>query len=259
MSSREEQKAQARAEREARERLAQLRQRRNRLLQLGSVVAVAVIVVVVLVLVSQGSKPKSNASSGVAVAGVSEARAMLRGIAQNGASLGDRNAPLVLTEFADLQCPFCRDYTLNVLPQIIQRYVRTGKLRLELRLERFIGPDSDRAGRAAQAAATRDRMWNFVDIVYRNQGEENSGYITDDYLSRIATAAGVPAKLVLDASTAPAMSKPLIAAETEARAAGLTSTPSFLIGPKAGHGKVLNLPSLEADAFIAAIDPELKR
>jgi len=259
MSSREEQKAQARAEREERERQAQVQQRRKRLLQLGSVVAVAVIVVVVLVLVSQGSKPKSNASSGVSVAGISETRAMLRGIAQNGTSLGDPKAPHVLTEFADLQCPFCRDYTLNVLPQIIQRYVRTGKLRLELRLQRFIGPDSDRAGRAAQAAATRDRMWNFVELVYRNQGAENSGYVTDDYLSRIATAAGVPAKLVLDAITTQAMSKPLIAAEAEAQAANVTSTPSFLIGPKGGKGKSLNLPSLEADAFVAAIDPELKQ
>ena len=40
----------------------------------------------------------------------------------------------MLTEFADLQCPFCRDYAVNVLPQVIERYVRTKKLRLELRL-----------------------------------------------------------------------------------------------------------------------------
>jgi protein-disulfide isomerase len=260
MSSREEQKAQARAERAARERAqAQAQRRRKRLLQLGSVVAVALIVVAVLVLVSQGSKPEPNASSGVTVAGVSDSRAMLRGIAQDGSSLGDQNAALVLTEFADLQCPFCRDYALDVLPQIIQRYVRTGRLRLELRLQRFIGPDSDVAARAAQAAATRDRMWNFVDLVYRNQGEENSGYITDSYLARIATAAGVPAKLVLQGSTAASMAKPLIVAEAEAQAAGLTSTPSFLIGRKAGQGKVVNLASLDIDAFAAAIDAELKR
>ena len=92
---------------------------------------------------------------------------------------GDPKAPVVLTEFADLQCPFCRDYALNVLPQIIERYVRTGRLRLELRLRAFLGADSDVAGRAAQAAATRDRMWNFVDLFYRNQGTENTGYVTD--------------------------------------------------------------------------------
>jgi protein-disulfide isomerase len=260
MSSREEQKARARAEREAREHAQERAQRRRKLfLQLGSVVGLAVVVVVVLVLVSQGSKDKPNASSGAAVAGVSDARAMLRGIPQNGTTLGDPKAPLALTEFADLQCPFCRDYTLNVLPQIIERYVRTGKLRLELRLQRFIGADSNVAARGAQAAATRDRMWNFVDLFYRNQGQENSGYVTDAFLSRLATAAGVPPKLVLDAGTAPALEPPLKDAEAEAQAAGLTSTPSFLIGPKAGQGKVLSIARLDIGAFAAAIDPELKR
>jgi protein-disulfide isomerase len=259
MSSRQEEKAQARAEREARQRAqARAERRRRQLLQLGGVLGVAAIVVVVLVLVSQGSKSKPNASSGAAVAGVSHMRAMLRGIAQHGTSLGDPKAPLVLTEFADLQCPFCRDYTLNVLPQVIERYVRTKKLRLELRLRNLLGPDSDVAARAAQAAARRNRMWNFVDVFYRNQGDENSGYVTGDFLSRIATAAGLPAKLVLDGSTSPALEKPVLDAEAEARATGLTSTPAFLIGPKAGQGKALASPR-NIDAFAAEIDPELRR
>jgi protein-disulfide isomerase len=260
MSSRQEEKAKARAEREARERAqARADRRRRLLLQLGGVLGVAAVVVVVLVLVSQGSKGKPNASSGAAVAGVSDMRAMLRGVEQHGSSLGDPKAPLVLTEFADLQCPFCRDYTLDVLPQIIERYVRTKKLRLELRLRNFLGPDSDVAARAAQAAAPRNRMWNFVDLFYRNQGDENTGYVTDAFLSRIATAAGLPAKLVLDGSRAPAFEKPVLEAEAEARTAGLTSTPAFLIGPQAGQGKVLTVAALDIGAFATAIDSELRR
>lgn len=260
MSSRQEQKEQARAEREERERTqARAEQRRRQLLRIGSVVGLAAVVVVVLVLASQGSKDKPNASSGATVAGAGDSRAMLRGVPQDGTSLGDPKARLVLTEFADLQCPFCRDYTLGVLPQIIERYVRSGKLRLELRMQSFIGADSDVAARAAYAAATRDRMWNFVDLFYRNQGAENSGYVTDSFLSRLATAAGLPPKLILDGSTAAALEKPVQAAEAEAQAAGLTSTPSFLIGPKAGQGKMLNVASLDIGAFGAVIDPELKR
>lgn len=260
MSSRQEQKARARAEREAREHAqARTEQRRKQLLQLGSVLAIAVAVVAVLVLASQRSKAKPNASSGAPVGGISDARAMLQGIAQHGTSLGDEKAPLVLTEFADLQCPFCRDYTLNVLPQIIQRYVRTGRLRLELRLRRFIGADSDEAGRAAYAAADRDRMWNFVDLFYRNQGQENTGYVTPPFLSRLATAAGLSPKLIVDASTNAALQKPLLDAENEAQAAGLQSTPAFLLGPKAGQGRALNVASLDISAFSAAIDSRLKR
>jgi protein-disulfide isomerase len=261
MSTREQQKARARAEREARERAeARAARRRRQLLQLGSALGVAALVVVVLVVVSQGgSASKPNASSGAAVAGAADARAMLRGVPQHGTSLGDPKAPLVLTEFADLQCPFCRDYTLGVLPQIIDRYVRTKKLRLELRLRRLLGPDSDVAARAAQAAARRDRMWNFVDVFYRNQGEENAGYVTDAFLSRIAATAGLPAKLVLDGSRSPALERPVLQAEAEARAAGLSGTPAFLIGPQGGKGKALNVARLDIDTFAAAIDAELAR
>jgi protein-disulfide isomerase len=261
MSSRQEQKSKARAEREARERAqAVAEQRRRKLTQLGAVVAVAAVVIAVLVVVSQGSKEKPNASGGAAVVGVDDARAMLQGIPQRGTTLGRPTAPLVLTEFADMQCPFCREYTVNVLPQIIERYVRTGKLRLELRLRRFLGPDSDTAARAAQAAAARNRMWNFIDVFYRNQGEENSGYVTDHFLARIATAAGVPANLVRAAATkTAAIEKPLQRAESEAQAAGQQSTPAFLIGPHAGQGKALKVAALDINDFTSAIDPDLAR
>lgn len=260
MSSRQDQKAQARAEREARERAAaHTERRRTRLLQLGGVVGVAAIVVLVLVLLGPGSKDTPNAGGEAAIAGVSDTRAMLRGIAQNGTSLGDPKAPFVLTEFADLQCPFCAEYATGVLPQIIERYVRTGRLRLELRLRRFLGADSDVAGRAAQAAATRDRMWNFVDLFYRNQGTENTGYVTDAFLARIARGAGVPPSLVTKSATkGAALERPLQVAEAEAQAAGQTSTPAFLLGRQGGHGTPLSIDRLDIGAFTAAIDPLLK-
>ena len=260
MSSRQEQKALARAEREARERQeARSARRRRQIWQVGAVVGVAAIVVAVLVVVSQGAEGEPNASTGAPVAGASDARAMLAGIPQSGTSLGNPKAPMVLTEFADLQCPYCRDYAVGALPQIIERYVRTKKLRLELRVRGFLGLDSGVAARAAHAAASRDRLWNFVDVFYRNQGRENSGYVTSRFLSRIAAAAGVSAKLVVDGSTSAAFERPVEAAERAAAAAGLTSTPSFLLGSKAGQGTPLNVASLDAAAFTAALDAALDR
>ncbi len=260
MSSREQAKAQARAEREAREQAqARAQRRRRQLSRLGAAVGVAAVVVVVLVVVSQGSKPAPKAGGAAGVAGVADVREMLAGIPQDGTALGDPKAPVVMTEFADLQCPFCRDYTLEVMPHILERYVRTGKLRLELRLLRFVGPDSGTAARVAQAAAARDRMWTFVDLFYRNQGQENSGYVTDAFLRRLADAAGLPASLVSASAADAAAERGLKRAETEAAAAGVTSTPSFLIGPKAGQGKALDIARIDVDAFAAAIEPELKR
>ena len=81
---------------------------------------------------------------------------MLAGIPQSGIYLGNPAAPVPLVEFADLQCPFCREYTLQTLPQLVQDYVRTGKVRMEFRNLSFLGKDSVTAGRAA-AAARRSR------------------------------------------------------------------------------------------------------
>jgi protein-disulfide isomerase len=94
--------------------------------------------------------------------------------------------PATLVEFADLQCPFCAQYARDALPAVIDQWARPGRLQLDLRLLTFIGPDSLRAARPAGAAALQDRLWSFSDLLFLNQGRENSGYVTTDFLRRIA-------------------------------------------------------------------------
>src|SRR5205823_9670049 len=93
--------------------------------------------------------------------------------------------PVTLIEFADLQCPFCREYTLNALPAIVDEYVRPGKVKLVFSGMAFIGPDSETALRATYAAGLQGRLWNFLDLLYKNQGAENSGWVTDDLLRSV--------------------------------------------------------------------------
>jgi protein-disulfide isomerase len=69
---------------------------------------------------------------------------------------------------------------------VIDSYVRDRRLRLELRLLAFLGPDSVRGRQVAHAAALQDRMWNYTERFFRNQGPENSGYATDAFLERLA-------------------------------------------------------------------------
>ena len=63
---------------------------------------------------------------------------LLKGIPQDGISLGSAKAPVRVLEFADLQCPFCRQATLDVLPNVIKRYVRPGQVRMEFHALAFI-------------------------------------------------------------------------------------------------------------------------
>jgi protein-disulfide isomerase len=231
--TRKERRDAARRERVEREAaLAAAAARRRRLIRLGAVLGAAALVVAVLVAVStSGSGTKTAAPAATAsVTGARESSAMLSGIPQNGIVLGDPKAPVRVVEFADLQCPFCAAYALNTMPRLVQDYVRPGKVRMEFRTLAFIGPDSVRAARVAQAAAQQDKLWNFVDLAYFNQGKENSGWATDALLKRLATAAGVDANGAFAARDGAAVTAALKSAQTLATSSGVQSTPTFLVG-----------------------------
>ncbi len=250
MSTRQARKQEARAAREAAERAAAARSTRSRRLRaLGLVAGIALALAVAGILVSQGGSQDTVAGTrdeATGLTGVAESRAQFDGLIQDGMSLGSPDAELVLTEFADLQCPFCAQFSREQLPGIIDRYVRSGQLRLELRTRAFLGPESVTAARAAQAAATRDRGWQFVDLLYRNQGQENSGWVTDDLLTRTARGVGLEPRLVLDGARSAALQAPIERADREAAAAGLNATPAFLLGPRAGEGEPVEPDGLQA-------------
>jgi protein-disulfide isomerase len=218
------------------------------LTRLGLLAALAAIAVVAAVAVA-GPGNSSNKGGGSPAASESA----VKGIPQSGITLGSPKAPVTMVEFADLQCPFCAEYERDVFPTILKRYVRTGKVRLELRLLRFIGPDSDRLARAAVAAGGQSRMWQFVDLAYQRQGVENSGYATDDFINRLADGAGLDK---IDAGGA--AEKHVNRNEQIARKLGIDSTPSFLIGPTGGPFTRFEPSELTPGAFVPAIDKELK-
>jgi protein-disulfide isomerase len=218
------------------------------LTRLGLLAALAAIAVVAAVTIA-GPGNSSNKGGGSPAA----TESALKGIPQSGITLGSPKAPVTMIEFADLQCPFCAEYQRDVFPAILKRYVRTGKVRLELRLLRFIGPDSDRLARAAVAAGGQNRMWQFVDLAYQRQGHENSGYATDDFINSLAAGAGVD-KLDAGATAEQQVNR----SEQAARTLGIDSTPSFLIGPTGGPLTRIEPSELSPAAFVPAIEKELE-
>jgi protein-disulfide isomerase len=219
---------------------------------LAATALAAVLIVAVAVAISQAGG--SSGGAGGALRGAPEARALFRGIPEHGIVLGDPGAPVTLTEFADLQCPFCRQYAETVLPTLVKRYVRSGELRLVFRNLSFIGPDSERAAHVAAAAGLQDRLWQFTDLVYRNQGEENSGYVTDAYLRRIARASGADVTRAFDAANGATVSGQLDAAAREAQRFQVDSTPSFVLSRAGGQPRRLSPSSLTVDEFAGPIN-----
>src|SRR4051794_5898968 len=213
-------------------------------LRLAVLAGVAVVAMLAAVVIAGGgsSTPTKKAGDNSA----------LKGIPQSGIALGSPKAPVTIVEFADLQCPFCAEYHQNVFPTILKRYVRSGKVRLELRLLRFLGPDSDRLARVAVAAAGQNRMWQFVGLAYDRQGRENSGYASQSFINKLASDAGLGK---LDAGRA--AEQIITQNENVARTVGIDSTPSFLIGKTGGPFKRFQPSELTPGAFTPAIDRAL--
>lgn len=162
---------------------------------------------------------------------------------------------MTLTEYADLECPFCARYSRDVLPTIIDRYVRPGRVKLDLRLLRFISPDSNRAAKAALVAARSDRSWYFVDLFYRNQGRDGTGYATDAFVERLGRAVpGLDGGALIGRAGDPTIERRLTAFEAQATPGRVNSTPSFEIRSGGGSSKRLDVRALEPGAFTGPLD-----
>jgi protein-disulfide isomerase len=257
MSSRVSQKAAAREARlaaQARaEALVALR-RRIRIVAAMAVVALALVSAAVAFSSAGGGAPAGAATGGRLIGAASSSR-LFAGIPQHGLVLGSSRAPVRMVEFADLQCPYCDEYAVQTLPTLVTDYVRTGKVQMRFENLSFIGPDSVAAGRVAAAAAAQNRLWNFVDLMYLNQGRENSGYVTPAYLRRLLGAVpGLNVARALAASATPAADDVLSAANVAAQQDGVEGTPTFLIGPAAGALRQFSPSSLSVAPFASEIN-----
>jgi protein-disulfide isomerase len=185
----------------------------------------------------------------------SAATRLFAGIPQDGITLGRPNAPVTLVEFADFQCPFCASFARDALPEIVRRYVRTGKVRMEYRALAFLGDDSAEAREMALAAAQQDRLWQFGHLLFENQGPENSGWVTEELLEATANAVpGLDVERALADRTANAVAKQAEMAEHHAEQFEITGTPAFLAGRTGGELTRIDIQSLDAGAVTPTLD-----
>jgi protein-disulfide isomerase len=257
LASRKEQREEARRQREEREAEERKKQRRKRRLwQVGSILAVAIVAVVVVVLISGSggsgdTKPTEQEGDQTA--------SLFEGVAQSDVTLGNPDAKVTLYEFADLQCPFCRDFTTQSFPQIVDKYVKPGDVKIVFRNLTFLGPDSVTGARAAAAAGAQNKLWDFVDLFYKNQGPENSGYVTDAFIEDLATQVpGLDYEKMQADMSAPLVEQQLGEAQQQAAEFGVDSTPSFLVQIGDEKPKNLGNEGFEFEEMSKRIDAALE-
>jgi protein-disulfide isomerase len=219
--------------------------RRTRLTQLAVVVAVVVAAIAAVLIVtdgSGGSPPRPGSTQ--ANATVRGIDTLLAGIPQSANVLGRPTAPVTLEWFGDLECPYCREFTLGALPTIIQKWVRTGNLKIEYHSMETATrePTVFRTQQvAALAAGEQDRMWYYIETFYHEQGNEDSDYVTERYLHGIASQVpGLRLALWTSDRSDPGLANEVAADRQAVKEEGFKSTPSFLIG-RTGEDTVFKL------------------
>jgi protein-disulfide isomerase len=231
-STKQQRQRERREQREQRRVAAIQRHRRQRRLTiLGGVVAVAVIAAVVLILLNR------PATSGDDLALL--ASPIPAGVATDGRLLGDPAAPVTIIEYGDYQCPFCGVFAREEMPRLIDEFVATGQASFAYHDLAFLGQESVDAAEAAACADDQGAFWPMHKTIFANQAGENRGAFTPDRLRAMASGLGLD-MAAHDACLAQDIHLEAVAAMAdEARALGITSTPTFVVNgevvPNAGY------------------------
>jgi protein-disulfide isomerase len=213
------------------------REANPRVLAIGAaVVVLAAVGIGLAVVLSRGGSgiPKNLPTYGSlanGLPGAADVQAMYGGIPQKGLVLGKSSAPVRMVIFIDLQCPLCQQFELQSMPTIVDKYVRTGKVQVEVKPWAFIGPDSARGQAAMFAAAQQNKAFNFAQILYINQGTENTNWLTDDMVAQAAESIpGLNVHTLLNERKSGSVTTQVKAVAAAAQADKVSGTPTVFVG-----------------------------
>ena len=203
---------------------------------LAFLVAAAIVVAALLVVLSQLGGGEGGPASNVDVA------KLYSGIPQDGTTLGESSAPVTIYLYEDFQCPICGQFSQETFPELVSRDVREGKVKIVSEPLAFLGPDSVEAARAALAAAEQNRYWPYSSLLFENQEEENSGYVTSDFLRGLAEETpGLDVNQWSAELGESSFDSELAAAQSNAQAAGVDATPTLIVSGPNGEKKLVGL------------------
>ena len=151
--------------------------------------------------------------------------------------IGNPNAPVVMAEWSDYQCPACQYADQNLITPLMAEYIKTGKLKVVFKDFAFLGPDSQAISITARAVweAYPDKFYEWHKTFFDNQGQENTGWATKTVIASLnAKVPGID-QAVIDALIAKNSAKyqaAIDADKAEGSRFGVNATPSFIIGNK---------------------------
>ena len=226
------------------------RRNRNLLIAAAGAVAVVAVLVVVSVVVTGGGDDDTTTTTG-------GSSAFLAGIPQQNTTLGAASAPVTLIQFEDMQCPVCREYQEDGFSGIVDEYVRPGKVKLRFAGLAFLGSDSEKALSHVLAAGKQQKLWQYAAALYANQGAENSGWVTDELLERLAGEVGLDWARVQQDAASSEVKQEAQASAAEAARLQVPGTPTFFVQIGTQQPYHVQPSSFAIDEFRTILDDAL--
>ena len=171
-----------------------------------------------------------------------------------GHAMGRADAPLTMVEFTDLQCPFCRQFTLTAFDEIKRNWIDTGKLR-------FISRDfpldfhaqAMPAARAARCAGEQGKFWEMRLALVRN-----ANLLTPAYIAKTGADLKLDTTAFAACSASTKYDAEIQAEMQEGLKIPVTGTPTFILGRTTAtgiEGPVLvgALPYVQFDAKLRSL------
>lgn len=160
--------------------------------------------------------------------------------------LGSKTAQFTIFEFGDFQCPSC-DYWFKTQGAIlVQNLVDTGKAKLVWRDFIIYDSDSRLAANAAYAAGEQGKFWEFHDLLYANQGQPNSGWITQQLMIFYAQRLGLNLTQFTQSMNSGKYDSLIDSNFQAGQQAGVNGTPTFFVVGPNGHYVTISGPQPES-------------
>jgi protein-disulfide isomerase len=230
---------------------------------IGLILIVVAFVAVGVAISRGGGAAPPKPGSPQAKRDVGTVEALLAGIPQSGVRLGPARASVTVTEYADLECSFCRTFALGAERELISHQVRDGRVKLVYRslcTATCTGP-LGHAGFAGQqsgayAAGIQNRGWSYIELFYEEQGGEGTSYVTPQYLDGLAhQLSGLDYGKWSSDKGLPRLRSQVAADERAASAQGFGTTPTVVVrGPRGTAHPLVGEPTYgQLRAAIASV------
>lgn len=164
--------------------------------------------------------------------------AFYEGLPTAGMTIGPADAPVLVEEYFDFQCPYCQAASQEVVKPLIDKYVRSGQVRFAYRPFPFLGPESDLAAAAAYCAAKQGQFWPYQDLLFARQGRRNQGAYSQANLVADARRLNLDEAEFAQCLQSEEAAIFVTGSYERARQMGLQGTPTYLV-----NGRIVSVGS----------------